>query len=459
VAEIAAIVLAAGQGKRMRSSLPKVLHRVAGRTMIEHVLRSIQAADIRRIVVVVGHGGELVRAALPAGVKAVEQREQLGTAHATSCGVAALADGERGDMIVCYGDCPLLTAQIFRDLIEARRKDEAAIALAASRVEDPGGYGRVVVDAEGRVRFIVEEAVATADERRIKLINAGVYCFDGGWLAQTVPLVKPSKTGEYYLTDLIALANDAGRAVQAVEAAYELTSGVNDRVQLAEAERVARDRVRQRLMLAGVTMVDPPSTYVDDDVDVGPDTTIYPGTILEGSTRIGSGCRIGPRAHIVDSSIGDGVVVDAAVVERSEILNGARIGPFCHLRSGARLLERADLGNYAEVKNATIGVGTKMHHFSYVGDAEIGDDVNIGAGTITCNYDSETGRKSQTIIEREVGLGCDTMLVAPVRIGEGAITAAGSVVIRDVEPGTLVVGVPARPIRPRRRRAEPSQGG
>jgi bifunctional UDP-N-acetylglucosamine pyrophosphorylase/glucosamine-1-phosphate N-acetyltransferase len=246
--------------------------------------------------------------------------------------------------------------------------------------------------------------------------------------------------------------------VQSVDAPVELTCGVNDRVQLAEAERVARDRVRRRLMLGGVTLIDPASTYVDDAVEVGPDTTIYPGSIVEGTTRIGSGCRVGPRAHIVDSTIGDGVVVDAAVVERSVVMNGARIGPFCHLRPGARLLERADLGNYAEVKNATIGVESKMHHFSYIGDAEIGADVNIGAGTITCNYDSETGRKSRTIVERGVSLGSDTMLVAPVRIGENAITAAGSVVTRDVGDGMVVVGVPARPVRARRR-PDPGHGG
>jgi bifunctional UDP-N-acetylglucosamine pyrophosphorylase/glucosamine-1-phosphate N-acetyltransferase len=423
--------------------------------MVEHVIRAVRAAEVGRVVVVVGHGADRVRAALPDDVETAIQVEQLGTAHATACGFWVLGDAAKhADIVVCYGDSPLLTDQVFRALIQGRRQSDAAIAIAVSSLDDPTGYGRVLVDGDGRVKEVVEEIAATPSQRMIRQINAGMYCFEGAWLGANLSRVTPSPSGEYYLTDMVAIATSTDRTVQAVETAFDLTSGVNDRVQLAEADRVIRDRVRRHLMLSGVSLIDPSTTYVDVDVQVGPDTVIYPGTILEGSTTIGAECRIGPRAHIVDSSIGDRVTIDSAVVERAVVETGARIGPFSHLRPGAHLLRGAELGNYAEVKNATIGAGTRMHHFSYVGDAEIGDDVNIGAGTITCNYDSETGVKSRTIVGQGASLGSDTLLVAPVRVGQNALTAAGSVVTRDVEAGTLVVGVPARPVRARRAKTD-----
>ncbi len=448
-----AIVLAAGQGKRMRSALPKVLHRIAGRPMIEHVIRAIQDAGMTRIVVVIGHGGDQVRDALPDGVDVAVQAEQRGTADATMAGLTQIGVAARtANVVVCYGDCPLLSGSVFRDLTTARAETGAAIALAVSSVENPRGYGRVLVGEHGNVQSIVEDAVATDEERRVKQINAGVYCFDGDWLSTYLPLVTPSRTGELFLTDLVQMATESGRLVRAVDTSFELTVGVNDRVQLSDADRVIRDRIRRQMMISGVTLVDPQTTYIDVDVSIGVDTIVYPGTILEGQTRIGSGGRIGPRAHIVDSDLGNDVIVDAAVVERSAVGDGARVGPFSHLRPGSRLMPGADLGNFAEVKNATIGAGSKMHHFSYVGDADVGDGVNIGAGTITCNYDGETGLKSRTVVERGASLGSDTMLVAPVRVGEDAITAAGAVVTRDVEASMVVVGVPARPVRARRPR-------
>jgi bifunctional UDP-N-acetylglucosamine pyrophosphorylase/glucosamine-1-phosphate N-acetyltransferase len=445
------VILAAGQGKRMHSSLPKPLHPLAGREMILHVVDALREAEVDRVIVVVGHGSELVRAKLPSDVEIVDQAEQLGTAHATLQARPLLGAAAIGaDVIVCYGDCPLLTPSLFQELIQRRHDCGAAIALAVSLADDPRGYGRVIHDADGRVRAIVEEAAATDAERAERYINAGVYCFDGAWLWNNLANVPPARTGEYYLTDLVGMATHDGKVVQSIEAPLVVTSGVNDRRQLAVADRIVRDRIRDTLMLAGVTLVDPAATYVDCGVSVGPDTVLYPGTILEGHTIVGAGCRIGPHSHIVDSEIADDVVVTMSVVERAAVAVGARIGPFSHLRAGARIAAGVELGNYAEVKNASLGAETKMHHFSYVGDAEIGPGVNIGAGTITCNYDGETGLKSQTVVEAGASLGCDTLLVAPVRLGERALTGAGAVVTHDVEPEMLVMGLPARPVRKRR---------
>ena len=339
---------------------------------------------------------------------------------------------------------------MFSELIDRRRATGAAVVLVASPVDEPRGYGRVVRDAAGHVRAVVEEATATDAERAIREINAGVYCFDAAWLWSGLGKIAPSRSGEYLLTDIVGIAVQEGQLVESIVAPAEVTSGVNDRVQLAAATAVIRDRIRKRVMLAGATLVDPATSYLDDTVKIGTDTVIYPGTVIEGHTAIGSGCRIGPHSHIVDSDVGNDAQVVMSVVEGAEIADGARIGPFSHVRPGARIGALVELGNYAEVKNASIGAGTKMHHFGYVGDAEIGADVNVGAGTVTCNFDSETGFKSTTIVCDGASLGSDTILVAPVRVGAGAVTGAGAVVTRDVEPDSVVVGIPARRIRVRR---------
>jgi bifunctional UDP-N-acetylglucosamine pyrophosphorylase/glucosamine-1-phosphate N-acetyltransferase len=448
-----AVILAAGHGKRMRSTLPKGLHRLAGRTMLDYVVGAVRGAGVGRVVVVVGHGAEEVERNLPPGAEAVRQADQLGTADAVLSARALLQDDRSTtDVVVAYGDCPLLTDSLFRDLIEWRRQTGSTIALVVTSAADPKGYGRVIRDADGRVRSIVEEAAATEAERSVREINAGVYSFAADWLWNALPRVQPAPTGEYYLTDLVAMAMRANRLVQSIEAPLDVTSGVNDRVQLARADRMLRDRIRDRLMQSGVTLIDPAAIYIDDQVSIGPDTVIYPGSVIEGATTIGSDCRIGPHSHIVGSQIGDNVVIAQSMVDRAIVADRVSIGPFSHLRSGAHILAGAEIGNYAEVKQSTIGIGTRMHHFSYIGDAEIGDNVNIGAGTITCNYDAETGKKSRTIVEREASLGSDTLLVAPVRIGEAALTGAGSVVTTDVEPRSVVVGVPARRLRERRLR-------
>ncbi|HVB96826.1 MAG TPA: bifunctional UDP-N-acetylglucosamine diphosphorylase/glucosamine-1-phosphate N-acetyltransferase GlmU [Chloroflexota bacterium] len=455
MSQTAAVILAAGLGKRMRSDLPKVLHRVAGRPMLQYVIDAAHDAGIGRIVVVLGHAGEQVRAVLDSHVETVIQTEQRGTADAVLTARPLLhADPSCQDVLIANGDCPLLTSTLFQTLIAERRRHGAAIAMAVSSLPDPTGYGRILRDESGRVAGVIEEAAASEVERAIREVNAGVYCIEARWLWERLPSVPRSASGEYYLTDVVGLAVADERLVRVVEASPETTSGVNDRVQLAVAERHLRDRIRHALMISGVTILDPPTTYVDSTARIDRDTILYPGTIIEGTTVISTGCVIGPYSRIVDSQLSANVVVNASVVEQSTVAAGVRIGPFSHLRPGARIESGAVIGNYAEIKNSHIGPATQMHHFSYVGDAEVGRGVNVGAGTITCNFDSESGDKNRTIVGAGASLGCDTMLVAPVTVGERAMTGAGSVVNRDVESETVVVGVPARPFR--RRRAPPS---
>jgi len=452
--QTAAVILAAGEGKRMRSALPKPLHPVAGRPMIHHVLDAVRDAGISRVVVVLGSGAEQIRAILPAGIETVLQTEVNGTGDAVRRAASVLGgDATVSDVLVCGADMPLVVADIFASLLEQRRTTGATLALVVSEAEDPDGYGRVIREPDGRVRAIVEEVDASDAQRAVRQINAGIYAFWSDWLWRSLPDLRQSASGEYYLTDLIAMANGAGHLIQSIDTPIALTAGVNNRVQLAEAEKVVRERIQRGLMLGGVTLVDPANTYVDAEVKVGEDTVILPGTVITGQSVVGARCRIGPYAQIADSRIGDGVTIGSSLIENSEVANNVRIGPYCHLRGGARIDEGAELGDHAEVKNARIGSGTRMHHFSYVGDAEIGRDVNIGAGTITCNYDSESGIKSQTVVGDGASLGSDTLLVAPVTVGAGALTGSGSVVTHDVEAETLVVGVPARPLRKRRSRS------
>ncbi|HEX5414481.1 MAG TPA: bifunctional UDP-N-acetylglucosamine diphosphorylase/glucosamine-1-phosphate N-acetyltransferase GlmU [Chloroflexota bacterium] len=451
--QTAAVILAAGHGKRMRSALPKPLHPVAGRPMIGHVLDAVRGAGISRVVAVLGHGAEQVRPVLGPDVQTVEQSEVLGTGDALRRAATVLGgDSSVSDVLVCGADMPLVTGEIFADLIAQRQATGATLAMVVSEAADPTGYGRAIRDADGRVRAVVEQADASESQRAVRQVNAGIYAFWADWLWRSLPEIRQSPSGEYYLTDLIAMANGAGHLIQSIEAPLAWTAGVNNRIQLAEAEQLVRDRIRRNLMLSGVTLVDPPSTFVDAGVTIGTDTVLLPGTIITGQTVIGGDCRIGPYAQIVDSRVGDGVSIGSSLIEASELADNVRIGPYCHLRAGTRLDEGAELGDHAEVKNAHLGAGTRMHHFSYVGDAEIGKGVNIGAGTITCNYDAESGVKSRTVVGDRASLGSDTLLVAPVTIGDGALTGSGAVVTRDVEPETLVVGVPARPLRKRRTR-------
>jgi bifunctional UDP-N-acetylglucosamine pyrophosphorylase/glucosamine-1-phosphate N-acetyltransferase len=440
---LATVILAAGEGTRMRSDLLKVLHPLAGRPMVTYAVETGRAMTGTAPVLVVGHEAGAVREAVGDGAVFVEQAEQRGTGHAVLQAREVL-QGQADLVLVTYADMPLLTVETLRQLAQRQQGNSGPITILTLVHDDPRGFGRVIRGESDAVIQIVEEAVATPEQLAIRELNAGVYCFDADWLwthVDRIPLSLPKR--EYYLTDMIELAVAEGLRVEAVvtEDAVE-TVGINTRTHLAEAERALRRRINARWMLAGVTIVDPATTYIEADVTLGPDTTIWPNTHLRGRTTIGEHCHIGPNTVIVDCQIGTRCRVVASVLEQAVMEDGSDIGPFGHLRKGARLCEGAHMGNFGELKNATLGPGAKMGHFSYLGDAEVGAGANIGAGTITCNFDGT--RKHRTSIGEGAFIGSDTMLVAPVRVGQGAKTGAGAVVTHDLPDGALAYGVPAR---------------
>jgi bifunctional UDP-N-acetylglucosamine pyrophosphorylase/glucosamine-1-phosphate N-acetyltransferase len=452
----AAIVLAAGQGTRMRSRLPKVLHPLAGRPMIEHVLEALATAGIEHRVVVTGHGAEQLEAALGERIPTVRQEPQLGTADAVRRGLTRVPSGAR-HVVVTMGDVPLLPADLFQRLLLEQAEGEATVALLSARLADPTGYGRVVREPSGTVRAIVEERDADAGTRALDEVNVGTYCFEAGWLRANIGQVPASASGEYYLTDLVALAVGGGRRVAVVTAPRAvLTTGINDRIALAAAERLLRAEIAERHMRNGVTIVDPATTYIDAGVEIGQDARIEPWTVLKGATVIAQDALIGPQAEVRDSRIGPRTVVWASVIEESTVAEDVEIGPYSHLRPGCQIGPRCRIGNYAELKQTRLGAGTQVHHFSYLGDAEVGEEVNIGAGTVTANFDGV--RKHPTIIGDGAFIGVDTMLRAPITVGPGARTGAGAVVTRNVPAGKTVVGMPARAIEARRRSGEASPG-
>jgi bifunctional UDP-N-acetylglucosamine pyrophosphorylase/glucosamine-1-phosphate N-acetyltransferase len=440
--KLATIILAAGQGTRMKSELPKVLHPIAGRPMVSHAIDATLALGGARPALVVGYRADLVRQTIGDRVDYVVQSEQLGTGHAVMQARAAI-EGRGDDVLVLYGDTPFIGVETLRAMLDEHVRAGATVTLLTFRPADPLRFGRIVRGESGGVVDIVEFKEATPDQLAIREVNSGILCFKASWLWSHLDRLQPKHGhGEYYLTDLVALAAAEGQTIAAREAPAEEVVGIDDRARLAWAERLMRDRIAQRLMLSGVTLIDPAATYISAETVVEPDTTIYPGTHLEGETRIGRGCRIGPNAIVRDSVIGDGCRVEASVVENATLEENVRVGPFAHLRKGAYLERGVECGNYAEVKNSRLGAGSKQHHFSYLGDATLGRQVNIGAGTITCNYDGV--KKHRTEIGDDVFIGSDTMLIAPLRVGTGAKTGAGSIVTHDVADGEVVYGVPAR---------------
>ena len=451
--KVTAVLLAAGQGTRMKSDLPKVLHPLCGRPMIWHVLEALKKVSTEKPVVVIGHGGEQVKAYVADSAYCVEQEPQLGTAHA-ALQAESIVKGKTDLVIVTYADMPLLPAEVFQRLVETQRGNPGPLSLLTVIADAPRGFGRIVRNARGTVEAIVEEYVATPEQLAIKELNVGAYCFKSEWLWDALHRIqKNPQKGEYYLTDVVELAVKENLPVQAVvhDDLIE-TIGINTRAHLAEAEAAMRQRINRQHMLNGVTMMDPASTYIETDIVIGKDTVVMSNTYIQGKTIIGEHCSIGPNSHIRDSKIGNGCKVFMSVMDGAVLEEGVDMGPFARLRSGAHLGKHVHMGNFGEVKDSFLADGVKMGHFSYIGNAVIGANTNIGAGTITCNYDGE--KKNPTEIGEDVFIGSDTMLVAPLKIGDGARTGAGAVVTKDVPPDTLVVGMPARAIRKVERKAK-----
>lgn len=444
--KITAVLLAAGQGTRMKSSLPKVLHPVAGKPMIWHALQAIQRSTTEKPVVVVGHGAEEVINYLGDSAQTVVQEPQLGTGHAVMQ-AEALLKGKTDLVVVCYSDMPLLRGETLQRLVDTQKQNKGPISMLTVIADDPRGFGRIIRKEDGTVTAIVEEYVATPEQLQVKELNVGGYCFDANWLWDALHRIpKNPKKGEYYLTDTVELAVRDGLSVHAtVMDDLEETIGVNTRVHLSECEAAMRRRINQAHMLNGVTMIDPTSAYIEADVKIGRDTVIMPNTCLFGKTEIGEGNVIGPNTIVRNSKVGNGCKILASDLESAVLENDVDMGPFARLRKGAHLGDHVHMGNFGEVKDSYLAEGVKMGHFSYIGNAQIGSNTNIGAGTITCNYDGE--KKHPTEIGEDVFIGSDTMLVAPVKLGAGARTGAGAIVTKNVPEDTLVVGMPARAIR------------
>lgn len=440
-----AVVLAAGQGTRMKSDLPKMLHTICGQPLIFHALNAARAASTENPVVVIGHGADAVGKALKDSASCVVQEQQLGTAHAVMQAEAMLKD-KTDYVLVTYGDMPLLRSETLQKLVAVQQANEGPISMLTVVHDNPRGFGRILRKSDGSVAAIIEENQASPEQLLIKELNVGAYCFKASWLWESLHRIQISPKGEYYLTDTVELSVKDGLPVQAILADdFGEIIGVNTRVHLSEAEAAMRERINERHMLAGVTLVDPTSTYIEAQVNIGRDTVVWPNTYLLGSTSIGQNCQIGPNSHIRDTHIGNACKVFMSVTEGAVLEDHVDMGPFARLRKGAHLMNGVHMGNFGEVKDSTLGPGVKMGHFSYIGNATIGVDTNIGAGTITCNYDGE--KKHPTIIGENVFIGSDTMLVAPVTLGDGSRTGAGSIVTRDVAADTLVVGMPARAIK------------
>jgi bifunctional UDP-N-acetylglucosamine pyrophosphorylase/glucosamine-1-phosphate N-acetyltransferase len=436
--ELIALVLAAGKGTRMKSALPKAAHSLCGRPLAGYAVELARAMGSRRVLVIVGHGAEKVRQALGQDLEYVVQEPQLGTGHAVQQ-AAPLIQGWSGDVLVLQGDVPLITRETLAALLVRHRDTGAAATLLTAELNEPANYGRIVRRPDGTVDRIVERKDAPPEIAALCEVNAGVYCFRGPELLDAVFRIGcANQQGEYYLTDVIGLFVEEGRRVEACVADDpHVMLGINDRVELAAAAALMRERINRDLMLSGVTLIDPATTYADVDVIVGADTVIYPMTLLEGRTVIGTGCEIGPSTRLVNATLGDQVKVRSSVVVESRVGDGTTIGPFANLRPGCEIGREVKIGDFVELKNVIVADHASMAHLSYIGDATVGERANIGAGTITCNYDGV--KKSRTTIGAGAFVGSNATLIAPVTVGEGAYVAAASPVTEDVPPDALAI--------------------
>lgn len=438
MSQLLAVILAAGKGTRMKSALPKVLHQVGGKPMVQHVLDAATFAGATKNVVIVGFGAQSVVDALQGQAEFAVQSEQLGTGHAVMQARNELVCFNGTVMVLC-GDTPLLTGELLRTLYAEHTQAQAAATVLTAIMPEPAGYGRVIRDTAGQVVKIVEHKDAGPAELAVKEINTGIYCFEAKLLLKALEgLTCNNAQGEYYLTDVIAILNGQGQKVCAVSAAdHRETMGINSRVHLAEAEGIIRRRKLETLMENGVTIMDPNSTFIDSQVEIGPDTIIYPFTWIEGCSRIGANSVIGPSSRLADTIVGDDSILHFTYAHDCTVGNHVTVGPYVHLRPHTELKDGVKIGNFVEVKNTLVGESSKIPHLSYIGDTDMGAGVNIGSGTITVNYDGKN--KHRTTIEDDAFIGCNTNLVAPVTVGQGAYVAAGSTITKNVPPGSLGV--------------------
>ena len=436
--KLKAVILAAGEGKRMKSKLPKVLHKVQGKTMVDWVIDTARSSGADDICVVIGHGGEQVKETLKdRNVKFAVQREQLGTGHAVMQAGDFIEDN--ADIIVFYGDTPLITAETIKKMLDYHRKEDNSITIISAIVDNPAGYGHIIRDENGLFVKNVEHKDATDEEKLVKEINTGIYCFKGTALKKGLSLLKNDNAQkEYYLPDTLEIILSDGGKVNAmvVDDADEF-AGVNSRVQLAEAEAVMRNRINRYHMENGVTIIDPSRTYIDADVVIGCDTVLLPGVVIEGKTVIGEDCVVGPDSRLTDTKLGNGVKFQYSTAIESSVDDNTTVGPYAYIRPNCAIGKNVKIGDFVEVKNSNVGDGTKVSHLTYIGDSDVGERINFGCGTVTVNYDGN--KKFRTVIGDDVFIGCNTNLVAPVKVGKGAYIAAGSTITDEVPENCLAI--------------------